>query len=335
MNRWIKRIPGWVWLAAAGLLLAAFWLRQHDARIRQQADLKQLQQQTAAQVAALKKQAQQDIRQANVENAEAIQKLEARRQQMEQQNRQLAAQLDALRKQAQIQADQVATLPIRDVVTRVAAQLGFDSADGSSADIAKNTTSAPPATPHPAAGTATLSPGRGLGSVSSAHLANGAMSAPPATPHPAAGAATLSPGRGLGSVSSAHIAIGAMYPPPTDAVATNEAVMALTDSGARKVESALVQLNACKAESKIQNQQIANCQARVAAADATIQRLNGSVASLNQALEAKDKILAQQDSEYRAEVKVAKGSFLGRLAHVTEHVAIGVAVGVVLGVVIR
>ncbi len=367
-----RRIPGWVWPAAAGLLLAAFWLQQHDARIRQQADLTQLQQQTAARVAALKKQAQQDIRQANVENAKAIQELDARRQQMEQQNRQLAAQLDALRTLAEIEAGQEATLPIRDVVTRVAAQLGLNPGDlateetasspkgaeaqsklqitndelpnggshgtavgsaGSSPDSAQNATPAPriapPAqvTPHLAAGTAALSPGRGSGDASLAHIAQNATSAPPMRRAPS--------GKGAKAQSSTAEAGDHRSPLQQNTAAAKPVAMALSDSGARKVESALVQLNACNAESKIRDQQAANCQARAAAADAAIQRLKGSVASLNQALEAKDKILARQESEYKAEVKAAKGSFLGRLARVTEHVAIGVAVGVVVGVVIR
>ena len=127
--RLLRRVPVRAWLAVGGLLVGAFWLRQHDDRIRQQARLQQLRSETSAQVAALRKQADQDVRQANVENAQAIQKLEARRQQVEQQNRQLQAQLASLRQQAQVQADAVATLPISEIVTRVATQLGLTAED--------------------------------------------------------------------------------------------------------------------------------------------------------------------------------------------------------------
>ena len=113
------------------------------------------------------------------------------------------------------------------------------------------------------------------------------------------------------------------------------AALALTSSGARKVETALIALNACRAESKIENQQLSNCQARAEADEAAIQRLNGSLASLNQAITAKDKILARQQTEYKAELRAARGTFLGRLARLTEHVAIGVGVGVAIGVAVK
>ena len=125
----MRRVPGKAWLAAGGLLVGAFWLQQHDARIRQQARLQQLRIETSAQVAALRSQAAQDVKQANVENAKAIAEIERRRQQAEQQSRQLAAELEGVRRQAQIQAGQVATLPISEIVTRVAAQLGLNAGD--------------------------------------------------------------------------------------------------------------------------------------------------------------------------------------------------------------
>ena len=111
--------------------------------------------------------------------------------------------------------------------------------------------------------------------------------------------------------------------------------LALTSSGARKVETALVELNACRAESAIERQQISNGQARAQADDASISRLNNSVASLNQALGAKDQILARQQNECKAELRAARGTFLGRVARLTEHVAIGVAMGVAIGVAVK
>ena len=138
LTRLSKRIPIWIWLAVGGLLVGAFWLRQHDDRIRQQARLQQLRSETSVQVAALRKQAEQDVRQANVENAQAIKELAARRQQAEQQNLQLQAQLASLRQQAQVQADAVATLPISEIVTRVATQLGLKAGDLAGNEIASS-----------------------------------------------------------------------------------------------------------------------------------------------------------------------------------------------------
>jgi hypothetical protein len=346
MNQWIKRIPAKVWFAVGCLLVAAFWVVQHDSRIRQQARLQQVQQQTAAEVAALKKQAEQEVNRANVENAKAIEKIEARRLQMEQQNQKLAAQLDTLRTQARVQAEQVATLPIRDVVTRVAAQLGLKAEDvvngshgtgvgavGSSFQFAKSAPVAPSdeRTPHPVARAAALSPGRGLDRESSADNAKDAMYEPPAKD-----------GRHGTGVRAVGISSPANPRHKSDAVATNAkpasptpVAIALTGSGARKVETALVELKACQAESSVENQQIANCQSRAGADDAIITRQAGSIASLNQALQAKDKILGQQASECKAELRTARGTFLGRLARVTEHIAIGVAMGVAIGMAAR
>lgn len=113
------------------------------------------------------------------------------------------------------------------------------------------------------------------------------------------------------------------------------AAMTLTASGARKVEAALVALNACQAGSKIETEQVSNCQAGAEAGAAEVERLNSSVASLNSALAAKDQVLARQQSEYKAELRAARGTFLGRLARTAEQVAVGVAVGVAIGVAVK
>jgi hypothetical protein len=318
LKKLLRRVPGRVWLAVGGLLAAAFWMHQHDARIRQQAGLQQLRNQTSAEVAELRKQAAHNVEQANVENAKAIAKLEQRRQQVEQQNRQLAAQLARLRKQAQIQAGEVAALPISEIVTRVAAQLGLkaeDLAPGKTADIAQN------AIPHcgtpaenchpeePRSGGATKDPG------SSKDQTAGVLRG-------------VHPERNTGILRFAQ-------DDKRGAQDDRNAALALTGSGARKVETALVALDACRAESGIQTRQLSNCQARAGADEAAIQRLNGSVASLNQAIVAKDKILARQQTEYKAELRAARGTFLGRLARLTEHLAIGIGVGVAIGMAVK
>jgi len=141
LKSWVNPIVVWlnpflglarrisVWVGAACLGLAVLWLHQHDARIRQNAVLAQAQSATAAEVANLKKQATANVEAANVENARTIQKLEARRQELEQQDQKLTARLASLGKAEQEQAQRVATLPTSEVVTRVAAQLGLGSED--------------------------------------------------------------------------------------------------------------------------------------------------------------------------------------------------------------
>jgi hypothetical protein len=281
-----QRVPWQAWLALGGVLFAAFWLREHDADVRRRAQLERVEQQASAQVAALKRQAEQDIRRANVENAKTVQKIEERRRAIEQQSQRLAAQLAELRRRAQVQADQVATLPISNVVTRVAAQLGLQAQD-----VAKG-------------GTA---------------FSHAGADAQPA------------PGNTAGPKNGQHRTPEILGPAQDD----NATALALTGPGARKVAAALANLDACRAESAVEQQQFSTCQARAQADDAAIEHLKDSVASLNDALAAKDKILAQRTVECRAELRAARGTFLGRLARTTEHVAIGVAVGFAIGEAVR
>ncbi|HET7101151.1 MAG TPA: hypothetical protein VFJ52_08385 [Terriglobia bacterium] len=356
----MRRTPWKAWLAVGGLLAGAFWLQQHDARIRRQARLQQLRNQTSARVSPLRKQAERDVKQANVENAKAIAELEQRRRQAEQKDLQLAAQLARLRGQAQIQAGEVATLPISEIVTRVAAQLGLNSGDVAGKEKASprqgaraqnklqitndelqkpNAASAPHDTrtgrPCDLCGPKALTQKAQRPSVSSVlNLFNpqrarrrrkiqitnyklqnlGVESAAP-------------DGSGRGALGAPA---GRQSPPLQD-----PAALVLTSSGARKVEAALVALHACRAENDIETQQVSTCQARAEADEAALQRQSGSIASLNQALQAKDEILARQQSEYKAELRAARGTFLGRLAHAAEQVAIGVAMGLAIGVAVK
>ncbi len=351
LKKLLCRVPWKAWLAVGGLLAGAFWLQQHDARIRRQARLQQLQNQTSAQVSALRSQAAQAVRQANVENKKVLQELEQRRQQAEQQNLQLAAQLSALRRQAQIQAAEVATLPTSEIVTRVAAQLGLKAEDVAGKEQAASRQGAKAQdklrmtndelqkggagsvagmtemTPHPAAGASTLSPRRGPGQRSFAGTAKNAIAAPPDS--------VTRKKQTTGILRSAQDDRGRAQDDGQRGQDDRDAALALTASGARKVETALVELNACRAENDIETRQASTCQARAEADEAALKRQAGSVASLNQALQAKDEILARQQSEYKAELRAARGTFLGRLAHAAEHVAIGVAVGVAIGVAVK
>lgn len=380
----MRRVPGKAWLAAGGLLVGAFWLQQHDARIRQQARLEQVRTETAVQVAALRRQAAQDVKQANVENAKAIAEIERRRQQAEQQDRQLTEQLNRLRWQAHIQAGQVATLPISQIVTRVAAQLGFNAQDvahGQTAGMTKTATPAPGAEsklqitnyelPKPGAASAQAGVGsRSLcdlcgpkaltqraqrPSVSSVLDLFNPLSARRRQeqqitnyelPKPGAKSATagdLTPEKQTAGIlrsaqddgGGAVDERGGAQNEKGGAQDDKSAAMTLTASGARKVEAALVALNACQAGSKIETEQVSNCQAGAEAGAAEVERLNSSVASLNSALAAKDQVLARQQSEYKAELRAARGTFLGRLARTAEQVAVGVAVGVAIGVAVK
>jgi hypothetical protein len=267
-----------VWLGAACLVLAGFWLHEHDVQVRRNALLQQAQRAAAAEVSSLKKQVAAEVHAANVENARALEKLQARRQEIDRRDQELTARLAALRQEAPAQAQRVAALPTSEVVTRVAAQLGFHAQD--------------------------LVPGASL---------PGEDAAPAGETNAAPEASKGSSGAGSPEIS----------------------VLPLSASGARKVETALVELAGCRAQSSLQEQLITNCRARAATDAATIQRQAGSIAMLNQARAAQEQINQRQQAACREELRAARGTFLSRLARVSKHVAIGVAVGVVIGVAVR
>ncbi len=284
----VRKIPRAVWLIAVGLALVAAWFHWHDAQVRQKALQAVARRQTAAQVSTLEKQAAASLQAANVADAKAITKLQARRQELEQQNRKLTARLALLRAVERKQVQRVATLPTREVVTRVAAQLGLGAQD--------------------------LVPASGSGAPAAASgrtetLSGQTAGSPPAKTPPATGR----PGASRQKIS----------------------VLPLSASGARKVETALVELNACRSQSRVQNEMISNCQARAAAGARTITRQADSIRQLNQALAAKDKIAAAQQSACQAELRAARGTFWSRLGHTAKHVAIGVLVGVAVGMAVR
>jgi hypothetical protein len=111
--------------------------------------------------------------------------------------------------------------------------------------------------------------------------------------------------------------------PPTTTIA-------LTDEGGRKVETAFVELASCRERSGLQSQQLTTCEREGAAERVMVEQQKSSIAQLNQALGDKDQILAKREGEFKAELKVARGTWLGRARRTALHVAIGVALGMVV-----
>lgn len=101
----------------------------------------------------------------------------------------------------------------------------------------------------------------------------------------------------------------------------------LTDAGARQVALALAERDACRDQSALQDRLLRNCREQLAAGAAEVERQADSLSKLNQALEAKDRILAQREAAFRAELKAARGTWRSRLVRTLEHVAVGVAIG--------
>ncbi len=106
--------------------------------------------------------------------------------------------------------------------------------------------------------------------------------------------------------------------------------LVLGEEGLRKVDAALVELDSCREQGGVLNEQIANLNSQLQTSAALAGQQAASIEKLNQALQAKDRVLAESDAEHRAELKAARGTRLGRLKRGLEHVALGVMIGVVL-----
>jgi hypothetical protein len=323
VRSWLSSIGSWtnpflalagkiswrVWVGAGCLALAAFWLHDHDTRLRQNALLGRARLETAAQVATLKKQAAASEQAANVQNARAIANLEATRQQLARRDQELTAQLAALRNQEQSQAARVATLPTSQVVTRVAGQLGLEAPDFAGAGPAAS----------PPNCTGVRSPDCDVAVAALDERRPGGKKT-----RRSQTAATEKAEGGAG-----------LKPAPATPANMEVPALPLSASGARKVEVALVSLSACRAQSSLEEQQIANCRASAAVDAQTMARQADSIGKLNQAIEAGQQILERQHAQDQAELRAARGTFWSRLARTSKHVAIGVAVGVALGMAVR
>jgi len=107
-------------------------------------------------------------------------------------------------------------------------------------------------------------------------------------------------------------------------------MLTLAEPELRRVATALVELDACREQKQVVGGQFANCRAQVDTNAAIIQAQADSLAKLNQALSAKDEIVARREAQQKAELKAARGSRLSRLARAVEWVAIGIVLGAVI-----
>lgn len=104
----------------------------------------------------------------------------------------------------------------------------------------------------------------------------------------------------------------------------------LGEEGLRKVDRALVELDSCQEQGAALNEQMANLNDQLQTSAALAGQQAAAIEKLNQALQAKDRVLAESEAEHRAELKAARGTRLGRLKRAVEHVALGVVIGLVL-----
>ena len=260
-------------VAALAIFLAIAWLR-HDAHLRSEGALKEIQKQSAAEISGLRAKADAAVRDANQTNARALSELGASRRLLELQSRDLRQTLATLEGAERVRVQQVAALPIQEVAKRLEKQLGQG-------------TIASPGPMEPLS-----------------HLA-------------------IEPLKEKGSSNDS------ITKSPHDSILADRTI-SLTEIGARKVETALVQLDSCRQQSSVQSEQLSACQKEGAAEAAMVEQQKSSLARLNQALGDKDQILARRETEFKAELKAARGTWLARLGRVAEFVAAGVVIGKVL-----
>ena len=124
--------------------------------------------------------------------------------------------------------------------------------------------------------------------------------------------------------------VDGMSGPPPPTTHPLPPAFSLSEPQLRNLAAALVERDACRDQKGVVEAQFANCHSQVDTNAAIIQQQADSLAKLNQALSAKDEILARREVQQQAELKAARGSWLSRLARVAEYVGIGVVIGVVI-----
>ncbi|MGB9484556.1 MAG: hypothetical protein WCD04_00375, partial [Terriglobia bacterium] len=119
----LRSIPGLPAAALAGVVIMFFaWSCERQARRRDTVQAQQVKKQAAEEISRLQQQAAGALRDAK-QSAQAVRELEAQRQQLARQAEGLNQSLESLRKQELARADEVATLPTSEVVSRVASRL--------------------------------------------------------------------------------------------------------------------------------------------------------------------------------------------------------------------
>ncbi len=313
---------GWLGMLAA-VVMAGFWLREHDAQVRAKAALRVEKRQSQTEVAQLERQAAQEARAAQEEQAQAMARLKAGREKAMAQEKKLAERLAALEAAEHAAVSRMATLPLGEVERQLEARLGagevvtFGSAAGSKANVASELRQAG-------------SNSTGLGEQASAIAQAVRLN-------------TVTVGRDVCQNPTPRSEIIPQAGCPQEKLlkgrvhggGSSEAAIGLSAAGAREVDVALAELNACRAERANQAQQLKASGARAAADEAALQRQAAATAELGRALESERQAGRARQAEAKRELKAARGTFLERLARATEHVALGVALGLVAGVALR
>ena len=296
----LRIAPGLPAAALAGVAVLFFaWSCEHRARQREAAEAQQAKKQAAEQISQLEKQAASAVRDAQ-QSGQAAKELEGQRQQLARDADGLRQSLDSLRDQELVRANELASLTTEEVVKRVAARLqeqgiGKEAVSSQLSAFSKNAD-------------------RG-----SAQKILSPLTRPAAADENApAGHPLPQGGEGTRQDPSAHL--------PT----SPSAALVLSDQGVRKVDSAFVELDACRQQSQVMAQQVSNCDQRAKLDSALEEQQAGTISRLNAALADKDQILARNEAAHRAELKAVRGTWRTRFYHAVEIFAGGFIAGVLV-----
>ena len=294
---WALAIPLKVWVAGAVLIFAGLWLHAHDPRVRAAAELERVKQQTTQQVTALQSQAEAAVRAANQRNAAAVAGLEAQRRKLARRADQLTAQLQSLRQERQKRDQQIAALPPEKVTSRLAEMLGPSS-------VVRG-----PSPPQ-------MGPSQVEGQGSAART-------PPLQRR-------LGPPQDNNDDHGRPTADKGQRTTDNRQRIPDDGQLTLSTEAQRKVVTALSDLDSCRAESALQDRRLSNCREQISAAEAEIRTQADSLAKLNQALRAKDAILAARETEFKTELAAARGTWRTRTIRALKFIAVGVGIGLVI-----
>jgi chromosome segregation ATPase len=139
--------------------------------------------------------------------------------------------------------------------------------------------------------------------------------------------AVRSPSQPQAGLSQSPVQRSAAGTPPLE---HQRGQLALSTEGQRKVAAALDDLDSCRTESALQERRLSNCREQISAADAEIRTQADSLAKLNQALRAKDSILAARESEFKTELAAARGTWSSRALRALKFMAVGVGIGLAM-----
>ena len=326
------RLP-WRGLLGAGcLMLLALGLYEREARRLRERELKQLKQQTSAELADQRARAAAALREANQRSARVIADLEARRRQLEREGEDLRRRLALLREQERQRVSEVAALPLPALAERLKSRdLGLAMRDSELKS--------------PDSGLEGQVLGvRGQGSgvrdsdVQGQLWGVGEQKAKRRVPDDQSASLRetrelpdtrhLAPDTGSSPDSEFQIPDAELRVPKPESRLPNPEFV-LTEQGARQVETAFVELDACRKQAVVQDGALANCQQQVAASQAAVGEIQQALDDLNQVIRWKDEILARVEAQHRAELKAARGARWRRFVRAVEYVGVGVVIGVV------